>query len=135
VLNDGVTLTFRARLTPPSAVDPLTELANAPNGFVNVSDGKGIFGIRQAGSSGMIISFSLNEAMEDTGTNTPAFNFGQAGLHMNDLNGDTRSPNVDPGDPSPGATNLLALDPSVFHEFWITIQDNGPAPGTHKVSI
>src|SRR5437667_688410 len=130
LLNDGVTLTFRARLTPPT--DPLTELTNAPNGFVNINDGKGMFGIRQAGSSGMLISFSLNQAVEDLSTNA-SFNFGQAGLHMNNLNGDSRSPNVDPGEG--GLTNLLALDPSVFHEFWITIQDNGPAAGTHKVSI
>src|SRR5262249_37236109 len=58
-LTDGVTLPFRARLTPPSPADPLIELTNAPNGFVNVNDGKGMFGIRQAGSGGMLISFSL----------------------------------------------------------------------------
>src|SRR5262249_20893321 len=32
-------------------------------------------------------------------------------------------------------TNLLPLNPAVFHEFWINIQDNGASPGTHKVSI
>src|SRR5207249_9345871 len=97
LLNDGVTLTFRARLTPPPPADPLTELTNAPNGFVNVNDGKGMFGLRQASSNGMLgmlISFSLNEAVEDTATNT-TFNFGQAGLHMNNLNGDSRRPEVD----------------------------------------
>src|SRR5205814_114442 len=109
LLNDGVTLTFRTRLTPPT--DPLLELTNAPNGFVNVNDGKGMFGIRQAGSSGMIISFSLNQAVEDLSTNT-TFNFGQAGLHMNNLNGNVRFFNVDPGEG--GTTNLLPLDPSVF---------------------
>ena len=88
LLNDGVTLSFRARLTPAS--DPLVEITNAPNGFVNVGAGKGMFGLRQAGSSGMIISFSLNNAVEDTGPST-TFNFGQAGLHMNGLNGDARS--------------------------------------------
>src|SRR5207249_6049929 len=31
LLNDGVTLTFRARLTPPAPADPLTELSDAPN--------------------------------------------------------------------------------------------------------
>ncbi len=132
LLNDGVTLSFRARLTPPAPADPLTELASAPSGFVNVSDGKGMFGIRQAGSSGMLISLSLNQAIEDLSTNT-TFNFGQAGLHMNTLNGNSRSPNIDPGEG--GMINLLPLDPAVFHEFWITIQDNGSAPGTHSVSI
>ena len=130
LLNDGVTLTFRARLTPAS--DPLIELTNAPNGLVNNSDGKGMFGIRQAGSSGLLISFSLGLAIEDTTAST-SFNFGQAGLHMNNLNGNARSAAVDPGEG--GTTNLLALDPAVFHEFWITIQDNGSDPGTHRVSV
>src|SRR3954471_15045273 len=129
-LNDGVTLSFRARLTP--ATDPLIELTNAPNGFVNVNDGKGMFGIRQAGGGGMIISFSLNQAIEDTAATT-SFNFASAGLHMNNLNGDIRSANVDPGEG--GTINLLPLDSTVFHEFWITIQDNGASAGTHRVTI
>ena len=130
LLGDGVTLSFRARLTP--ATDPLIELTNAPNGFVNVNDGKGMFGIRQSGGSGMIISFSLNNAVEDTGPTT-SFTFPSAGLHMNNLNGDVRSANVDPGEG--GTLNVLPLDPTTFHEFWINIQDNGAAAGTHRVSI
>jgi hypothetical protein len=36
-------------------------------------------------------------------------------------------PAVDPGEG--GLTNLLALDPTdAFHEFWITIQENGRTP-------
>jgi len=130
LLNDGVTLTFRARLTPPS--DPRLELTNAPNGWVNTNDGKGIFGIRQAGASGLLISFSLNRAVEDISTNT-TFTFAQQGLHMNNLNGNARTSFVDPGEP--GSINLLPLDPALFHEFWITIRDNGTDPGTHTVTI
>lgn len=130
LLDNGVTLSFRARLTPAS--DPLVELTNAPNGFVNVLDGKGMFGVRQAGGNGMLISFSLHQASEDTSA-TAAFNFGQAGLHMNNLNGDARSAQVDPGDG--GVLNVLPLDPRLFHEFWITIAENGLAPGTHRVSV
>jgi uncharacterized repeat protein (TIGR01451 family) len=132
ILSNGVTLSFRARLTPPPPADPLTELTNAPNGFVNVLDGKGMFGIRQVGASGMLISFSLGLALEDTNT-TANFNFAQAGLHMNNLNGDVRSAQVDPGEG--GTLNVLPLDPTVFHEFWITIADNGPSPGTHRVLV
>lgn len=132
ILSNGVTLSFRARLTPPPPTDPLTELTNAPNGFVNVLDGKGMFGVRQAGANGLLISFSLNLGMEDT-SSSATFDFGQAGLHMNNLNGDARSAQVDPGDG--GTVNVLPLDPTVFHEFWITISDNGSAPGTHRVSI
>lgn len=132
ILDNGVTLSFRARLTPPPPADPLTELTNAPNGFVNVLDGKGMFGMRQAGANGLLISFSLGQAIEDTSV-AGTFNFGQAGLHMNNLNGDLRSAQVDPGDG--GMVNVLPLDPTQFHEFWITISDNGSAPGTHRVSI
>src|SRR6185295_6840699 len=102
--NDGVTLTFRARLTPPS--DPLIELTNAPNGFVNNGSGKGMFGIRQASASGLLLGFSLNNPIEDTSP-SGSFNFSQAGLHMNTLNGDVRSASVDPG---AGTLNLLPLD-------------------------
>lgn len=130
LLDDGVTLTFRARLTPPT--DPLLEITDAPNGLINNSDGKGMFGIRQSGSAGMLLGFSLAQAAEDVSTTT-THTFGQAGLHMNHLNGDSRTNNVDPGEP--GTPNLLPLDPAVFHEFWITIQENGAESGTHRVSV
>jgi hypothetical protein len=132
ILNDGVTITFRARLTPPPPIDPLTELTNAPNGFINANDGKGMIGMRQAGASGMIISFSLNVASEDTNATT-LYDFPAAGLHMNNLNGNSRGPNVDPGES--GTVNLFAVNPAEFHEYWITVQDNGSDPGTHRVSI
>ncbi len=133
ILNSGVTLSFRTRLTPPPPGDPLTELTNAPNGYMNNTSGRGMFGIRQSGGSGMIISFSLNQAVEDLGAST-SYNFNQAGLHMNGLNGNARSALVDPN--SAGASlNLLPLNPAVFHEFWVTIQDNGTDPGTHRVTI
>ncbi len=130
VLNDGITLTFRARLTPPT--DPLLELTNAPNGWVNANDGKGMFGIRQSGGNGLLVSFSLNNALEDSSASA-TFSFNQPGLHMNNLNGNSRSAAVDPGEG--GTLNLFPLDPAVFHEFYITIQDNGAAPGTHLVSV
>ena len=130
ILNDGVTLSFRARLSPPT--DPLIEMVDAPNGFINAFDGKGMIGLRQVGSSGSIISFSLNRANEDTNATT-IYGFPAAGLHVNNLNGNTRGPQVDPGEG--GTLNVLELDPTSFHEFWITIQDNGADPGTHRVTI
>ncbi len=130
LLNDGVTLTFRARLTPPS--DPLIQITNAPDGLVNNSDGKGMFGIRQTGDGGMLVGFSLHQSIEDI-TTTTTHNFGQAGLHMNHLNGSTRTNNIDPGEP--GTPNNLPIDSTQFHEFWIIIQDNGADPGTHRVAI
>lgn len=132
ILSDGVTFTFRARLTPMS--DPLIELTNAPNGFINANDGKGMVGLRQSGGSGMIISFSLNMASEESNTNaTFLYGFPAAGLHMNNLNGNARHPNVDPGEG--GTVNVFPIDPAQFHEFWVTVQDNGADPGTHRVTV
>jgi hypothetical protein len=79
------------------------------------------------------VGFSLVRQTEpDNG-----FTFASAGLTMNRLNGDTPSANVDTGDAAGGVTNVLALDPNVFHEFWITIQTNDATAGngTHVVNI
>ncbi|MBN2508146.1 MAG: immunoglobulin domain-containing protein [Verrucomicrobia bacterium] len=132
ILNDGITLSFRARLTPAAPTDPLTELAGAPNGAVNSGNGHGMIGIRQSAAPGMMLSFSLNQAVEDTSP-TATYSFGQAGLHMNNLFGETPNAFVDPGEF--GDVNLLPLDPGVFHHFWITITNNGADPGTHRVAV
>jgi hypothetical protein len=132
-LDAGVTLSFRTRLTPP---DGLNEIS-LPNGWGIFSDGKGNFGVRQSSPSA-VISFSLVQATEDfqpSGTPTTML-FPSAGLLMNKLNGDVPGTAVDANETG-GTTNLLALDPTVFHEFWITIQTNDATAGngTHTVRI
>src|SRR6185436_9332034 len=47
--------------------------------------------------------------------------------------GDSRGPDVDPGER--GTVNVFPVDPATFHEFWVTVQDNGTDPGTHRVSV
>jgi hypothetical protein len=80
----------------------------------------------------MIVSFSLNMASEDTNATT-MYDFPVAGLHMNTLTNNVRGPNVDPGEG--GMLNVFPVNPTEFHEFWITVQDNGADPGTHRVSV
>jgi hypothetical protein len=60
LLDQGVTLCFRARLTPQDGKSEIT----MPNGYGIFSDGKGMFGIRQSSPS-ELISFSLVLADED----------------------------------------------------------------------
>ncbi len=134
-IDEGLTLHIRARLTPLSA-----ELAT-PNGYGIFDGGKGNLGVRQAGPTGGtsegIISFSLVQAAEDF-DEFETLDFGQAGLTMNRLNGDVTTSRVNSDfESEAGTMNLLPLDPTEFHEFWITIKANDETPGngTHTVTI
>ena len=53
-----------------------------------------------------------------------------AGLLMNPTNGTERTGDVEPGN---GTENLLALDPTEWHEFWISIVPGGT--GTHQATL
>jgi hypothetical protein len=61
MLDTGVTISFRARLTPSDGKEEIT----LPNGYGIFSDGKGMFGVRQSNPSA-IISFSLVRQQEDS---------------------------------------------------------------------
>lgn len=133
ILDGGITISFRARLTQPDVVPASDNTTNTfPDGWGLFSDGKAHFNVRESGTDSMI-GFSLVRQTEpDNG-----FNFASAGLTMNRLNGDASTANVDSGDAAGGVTNVLALDPNVFHEFWITIRTNDATAGngTHVVNI
>ena len=60
---------------------------------------------------------------------------GTGGLTMNKLNGTARSAEVDVYGTEPGTANVLALDPTQWHEFWITIQADPTGTGTHMATI
>ena len=133
IMDGGITISFRARLTQADVVPATDNTTNTfPDGWGLFSDGKAHFNVRSAGNDS-IVGFSLVRQTEpDNGYTFPA-----AGLTMNRLNGDVPTANVDSGDPAGGVTNVLALDPNVFHEFWITIQTNDATVGngTHVVNI
>lgn len=131
LLDDGVTLSFRARLAtaPPlddrhpdggGGIDPWP---TAGDGCLIHDGGKGHFSLHQA--TGGLISFSLATAADLAGTGL------EAGLIMNALNGAIIGGNVDTL--GGGTPNHVPLDPTLWHEFWITIQAGGT--GTHRVSI
>jgi hypothetical protein len=129
VLDEGVTLFFRMRLATSGLLDQLRpngggDLADVPatgDGYIIHDSGKGNVGIKQA--AGGIISFSLTTADENNGV---------GGLLMNSLNGPAPSSSVDSGE---GTANLIPLDPTVWHDFWVTIQADTSGVGTHQVNV
>ncbi len=144
ILDQGVTLSFRARVSTGSPLDlqnPASGGSNEPgtggaawpaggNGYLGHDGGKGLIGIRQ-NTGDKIISFSLG-LDSDKANGGGGANVG-AGLNMNSLNGASPSGNVDPYQ-NEGTLNVLGgFDPTQWHEFWITIQTGGA--GTHVVNV
>jgi hypothetical protein len=131
----GVTLSFRARVAtgpPLDDVHPDGGGGVAPwpsggDGYVIHDGGKGNISIRQS-EGGQIISLALALASDDDELTAD-------GLVMNKLNGNVTTGDVDLQGSEPGTVNILQLDPTVWHEFWITIEPDGSATGTHVVSV
>ena len=121
LLDNGVTISFRARLstTPPPPLDGTWPAGG--DGYVPHDGGKGPFSIRQS-TDDKIISFGLvpgGDAQVGTGGTMLG---GRSGLCMNSTNGTSPSANVDiyQGE---GTLNLLDIaNLTSWHEFWIVIQ-------------
>ncbi|MHC4660011.1 MAG: PEP-CTERM sorting domain-containing protein [Planctomycetota bacterium] len=152
ILDDGVTISFRARVATGAPLDdmhpdtagdgefeddPIAPWPAGGNGYLGHDGGKGNFSIRQL-TDDKIISFSLPLASESMKYD-PTVSFedvgGAEGLVMNNL--------VTDGDEDPweydGAGESLNLLPAVdmtkWHEFWITIEADLTATGTHLVKV
>jgi len=129
ILNDGVTLSFRARIPISSPLD--VQYVNGGGtaawpaggkGYPVYSGGNGMFSIKQ-NSDDAPVGFSLTNAVVD--------NYSGPGLAMNSLNGMSPSGSVDEGE---GTERLFSLsDATAWHEFWITIESGGA--GTHQVTV
>jgi hypothetical protein len=147
-MQDGVTLSFRARLpTAAKATGPLDPWYRdgqqaggvlpypaGGDGYVTWNGGKGNFVIRElaGGELGGSIAFSLTQTNDTTGgALTPTANF--AGLTMNEFNGNTVNDAVNFGQGT--ATNVIALDPTEWHTFWIVLKKDPANIGTHQAYI
>src|SRR5207245_2717364 len=91
------------------------------DGYVTFNGGKGNFMIHDAEPSnvnnvdrGSSIAFSLTQTNDNAGTPTVT---GFRGLTMNELAGNQPADTVNFGQGT--GTNLVALDPTKWHEFWI----------------
>jgi len=153
LLDDGVTITFRARI-PTAAkassggqflIDPLHrshsggagfgDYPDDGDGYVTWDSGKGNFVIRQGGDGtadhpGGALAFSFTQTTDIVNGGSPA-NF--AGLTMNEKNGNVPSGDVDFGEGT--ATNLVAFDPTDWHEVYIVIHKDPANIATHEVFI
>ncbi len=153
-LSDGFTVCFRARIPTPAkatgALDPLYPSAGLPgnpgptaypaggDGYVTFNGGKGNIMMHDQSSPpagdltyGASIAFSLTQTNDNNGSSTNQAGF--AGLTMNELNGSSASNNVNFGQGS--GTNLYALDPTDWHEFWITLKADPSGRGTHEAYV
>ena len=138
-LVDGITMNFRARVPVPGNDLPLddhhsndgskTDWTETGDGYAIHDGGKGSFSIRDS-LSGQLISFAISTESVGPGGDYS----GGEGLTMNRLNGINTSTDVDSNDSS-GEENLLPIEPRVWNNFWITIEEDDSDTGTHKVDI
>lgn len=161
LLDSGVTLSFRARLStgatgvidqqyPTNSVGALSESGGSPiadwptggNGTVTSTQGNGMFSLRQSGGGGKMISFSLALSTDDDSFSNAGVTsnlLSSSGLVTNLKNGTAVTPAVDIGNAAGGATvNVVPISDAElasWHEFWITIVGDTSGGGTHKVSI
>jgi hypothetical protein len=136
ILDDGVTIWFRARVATSGLFDDLHPAgggATSPwpvdgDGYVGHDGGKDNFGVRQSDGD-QVVSFALSLASDDD--ELPA-----NGLTMNKLNGTSPTADVDLQDDDPGTVNILEIeDMTVWHEFWITVEADPTGTGTHLVQV
>jgi thioredoxin 1 len=136
LLDDGVTISFRARLSTRPPLDRLYPPGGSAilpwptggDGYLVHDGGKDNFGIRQPYGN-KLISFALSLASDD-------YELSSNGLTMNKLNGTSPTGDVDLQGNEPGVVNILEIaDLTVWHEFWITIQADTSGGGTHKVKV
>ncbi len=151
IMDAGVTLTFRARIpTLAKAGPPLDQLyrqnqqaagpqpyPDAGDGYVTSDGGKGNFVIRQGGNGADVpagaIAFSLTTTNDTTGGDPNTGRAGFAGLTFNEFNGNVPSANVNFGQGT--KTNVVAFDPTDWHELYIVIRKDPANIGTHEAFI
>jgi hypothetical protein len=133
IVDDGVTLSFRARIPTTPPLDPLYPANGGPSPWVTAGynihdDGYGAFCVKQGRTGLGIVSFSL--AMDgDEG------DISGNGLTMNKRVGTAISANVDSYDAGGTENTLTGFDPTKWHEFWIQIVKDTSGGGTHKVTV
>lgn len=144
-LDRGVTISFRARIPAPAKtthpLDPLHrdgQGAAGPqpypaegDGYVTSDGGKGNFVIKQ--QTGGAFAFSLAVANDQAQGDPGSPKAGFTGLTMNEFAGNTISGNVNFAQGT--GTNVLSLDPTDWHEFWIVLRKDPANIGTHEALI
>jgi hypothetical protein len=152
LLDDGVTLTIRARVpTLAKAGGPLDPIhpdgrqtaegvhpyPTEGDGYIVWNEGKGNFVIRQQGNgttvAGGAIAFAFTQTTDTTGGNPTNEVANFAGLTMNESNGNVPSNDVDFGEGS--GTNYISFDPTEWHELYIVVRKDPANVGTHETFV
>jgi len=158
VLNDGITISFRARIPATGPLDDQYPFDGSgvipwPEGGIGYpvyGEGRGMFTVVQnniaSGNIGSQIGFSLIKKtdldalyeFEGGGANP----FSSGGLTMNALNGSASTSTVDTNEFASGALPQSAMNMveisdeelNDWHEFWITMR-NSTGAGSHEVNV
>jgi len=159
VLDNGVTISFRARIPNTGGLDnlymgpsgstqvvPWIDPAVNPNGRgALMMNGRGTINVVQNDTGNFnldgLIGFSLINSTDikqytDGGGTGSITSTVSGGLIMNNRDGSAPSNSIDSR--TPGTLNIIPMsDASLnqWHEFWITIQANTSGGGTHQVKV
>ncbi len=151
ITDTGVTLTFRARIpTLAKAGGPLDPLMPAGqqahgiqpyptngDGYVTSDSGKGNFVIHQGGDGvdarAGAIAFSFTQTTDTASGDPKTDSVGFAGLTFNEFNGNVPTSKVNFGQGR--GTNVLAFDPTDWHEVYIVLRKDPDNFGTHEAFI
>jgi hypothetical protein len=154
ILNNGVTLSFRARIATaatgpidaiyPEEGPPSTPWPSDGYGYSVANNGRGMVMISQGSFGGATPEGRLAFSLIDTNTiaqsqsNTQPIAITQTGLIMNNRSNPSGSP--DTNEATAATANVFEIDNAAlvdWHEFWITVQAL-PAPvsgNTHEVNV
>jgi hypothetical protein len=151
IMDTGVTLSFRARLPTLAKaggpLDPLTPAGQEAkgmqpypadgDGYLTSDSGKGNFVIRQGGSGedspAGAIAFSFTQSTDKTSGDPSAAPAGMAGLTFNEFNGNLPTSQVIFGQGK--RTEVVAFDPTDWHEVYIVLRKDPDRFGTHEAFI
>jgi len=160
VLNNGITISFRVRIpnsgplddlyletgTPAEVVPWIDPQVNPHGRGTLMYNGRGTLNVVQNNVASFnqdnLIGFSLVNSTDIAqykdggGTGSITTGSGSGGLIMNNLVGNVPSNSID--STQPGTLNILEMSDEAltqWQEFWITIEDNGAAAGTHRVNV
>jgi len=139
ILDNGVTLSFRTRIPTTGPLDDRhpdgggAQAAWTPAGYVIHSDGYAPVAIKQGSGKDGCIGFALALASDHPDTLT------QDGLVVNNLVGNSVAGGHDVETQEAGTTGTLnqitGIDVTLWHEFWVTIEQDTTDVGTHLVNI
>ncbi|MDX1962970.1 MAG: hypothetical protein SFX18_07445, partial [Pirellulales bacterium] len=159
VLDEGITITFRARIPNTGPLDPIytVDANNQPvelpwgsvggGGYAIHDEGRGMFYVAQNDlnnfnqDSAVAFSLATSSDLANYAALNPNLAGKSGGLLLNNLVGNVATPQIDTFDYNPAAGDVFNVVPisdedlREWQEFWITIQDDLTDAGTHQIKV